>query len=101
MKYLTATICVTLAVLFGSMGVVSTSNAETIWCKTLGIGCKDAEDIKKEQLRCRRLADQQYREKLAEALADPSVWQLGGYDSAQDYAQKRKLGIYRICIKDL
>ena len=53
---------------------------------------------KKETLRCRRLADSQYRHYLTEALADPSLWQLGGYVSAQDYARKRRFGIYSICI---
>ena len=47
---------------------------------------------------CRNLAKGWYGEKLEEALDHPSVWQLGGYDSAWDYAETRSQTIFSSCM---
>ncbi len=36
--------------------------------------------------RCIQSADTIYRDNLSRAIADPSIWRLGGYESAQDFA---------------
>ena len=87
----------TLSFSVGLFGVRD-AYSETIWCKTLGLGCKSIEEKKKDLLRCQRLANSTYNSTFSEALSDPSVWQLGGYENAQDYANKRRLGMYSICI---
>jgi hypothetical protein len=97
MRKLTATICLTIAVLVGSAGVISITHAETIWCKGLGIGCKSAEEIKKERLSCQKSANRNYNKFLIEALADPSLWMHAGDASAQDYAQRRRKQYFDIC----
>ena len=45
---------------------------------------------------CQMLANQTYQTAMSEAFADPLVWKLGGYESAQDYANARKKGILSI-----
>ena len=46
---------------------------------------------------CRNLAAESYGEGLAEALADSTVWRFGGYRSAQDYAEARRMLMLQIC----
>jgi hypothetical protein len=46
---------------------------------------------------CLNTADIIYRDNLEEALADPSVWQLGGYKSASDYAASSKRSVISRC----
>lgn len=48
---------------------------------------------------CKTIAQESYQEGLEEARRDPSVWQEYGYDSAIDYANARKRGMYSICMK--
>ncbi len=48
---------------------------------------------------CIKAADIIYRDFLEEALADPSVWQLGGYESAIDYAATSKRSVISRCNK--
>ena len=48
---------------------------------------------------CLKSADFIYRERLQEALADPEIWQLGGYTSARDYAAASKRGVISRCNK--
>jgi hypothetical protein len=45
------------------------------------------------------LANQTYQEAISEAFANPMVWKLSGYESAQDYASTRKNNMLQICIK--
>ena len=74
--------------------------AETIWCKNFGLGCKTEEEKNEDLIRCDRLSKSTYKSALNKALSDSSIWQLGGYLSAQDYANKRMIGMYSICIKN-
>jgi hypothetical protein len=48
---------------------------------------------------CLKTADIIYRDNLEEALADPAVWQLGGYKSAIDYAATSKRSVISRCKK--
>lgn len=43
---------------------------------------------------CKSILNSFYQEKLTEAIADESLWKLGGYSSAQDYANART-SVYR------
>lgn len=73
--------------------------AQHIFCRFIGIGCPTLEDKQKERKFCSQQADSHYRKALIEALADPSKWQLGGYDSPEDYANSRSNLIFRYCCK--
>ena len=52
---------------------------------------------------CQSELSNHYQEVLNEAFADESLWRLGGYDSAQDYAKSRTavylegLKKYKVC----
>ena len=48
---------------------------------------------------CLKIADIIYRDYLGEALADPLVWQLGGYESAIEYAETSKRSVISRCNK--
>lgn len=48
---------------------------------------------------CKTIAEESYQEGLKEARRDRTIWQEYGYDSAIDYANARKRGMYSICIK--
>ena len=76
------------------------SFAETIWCKNLNIGCTTEAERAKAMRNCQMLADERYREALTESLANPSIWQLVGSRSAQDYASTRARVMKDICIKN-
>ena len=54
---------------------------------------------KDNSARCDMAAESAYRENLTEALADPTVWQLAGNSSAQEYAKINADLIRSICIK--
>jgi hypothetical protein len=79
------------------------SAADTIWCTALKVGCLSIEEKNKkfesEQQRCRNLANNSYREGLQEAIADSTVWQFAGKESAQDYARMRGDLMLNICMK--
>ena len=82
--------------------MVSLSNAvgaETIWCKMFKTGCI-TEDQKNKQMRyCEQWGNSAYVEGLNEALADPSVWQYAGENSAQAYARIRQRAKVAACLK--
>ena len=82
-----------------------TASSETIWCKTMNLGClTSAEKEKlfdKETKNCVMLANSSYREGLNKALSDETVWQFSGNLSAQDYAQMRKNLMMNICMKSV
>ena len=46
---------------------------------------------------CRDLANESYAKALAEARADPTVWQFDGARSAQDYANQSRMLMLQIC----
>ena len=48
---------------------------------------------------CLNTADIIYGDSLEEALADPSVWQLGGYKSASDFAATSRRSVIFRCNK--
>lgn len=73
--------------------------AESIWCKTLGVGCYTLQDKVEAKERCRLRGVESYQEALAKALADPSIWGLDGADSATDYARMRESLTVQICTK--
>ena len=79
------------------------STADTVWCSAFKVGCLSAEEKNKvfeqDQERCRKLASNSYREGLQEAIADPTVWQFAGKESAQDYARMRANLMMSICMK--
>jgi|APCry1669189369_1035219.scaffolds.fasta_scaffold117023_1 hypothetical protein len=41
----------------------------------------------KELPSCKPMLESHYQESFRKALADDSLWKLGGYESAQDYAK--------------
>ena len=46
---------------------------------------------------CRDLANESYANALAEARADPTVWQFDGARNAQDYANQSRMLMLQIC----
>jgi hypothetical protein len=74
-------------------------SAETIWCKMLGKGCLTQEQFDKQSLYCQKNAAKSRADAFNEALANPSVWQLGGYSSAQEYAEARRRLSLSVCFK--
>ena len=90
---------VLLSLIFSFYGF-NNAFAETIWCKNFGLGCKTEKEKNKDLVRCERLSKSTYKSAFNKALSDPSIWQLDGYESAQDYANKRMIGMYSICIKN-
>ncbi len=83
------------------VSISSVSNAETLLCKKFNVGCK-TEDQKLKEIRfCKQMANESYIDGLNEALADPSIWQLAGMNSAQDYARMRKSGMESRCLKKI
>jgi len=89
LKYL-----ITLLLLFTSF----TSFSETVWCRKFNVGCPTPEENAKKMANCQMLANQTYQTAISEAFADPLVWKLGGYESAQDYANVRKKNMMSICM---
>jgi len=53
----------------------------------LGFGEKAKREKQDKRITsCNAIAADYYQEKLEEAISDPSLWQLGGWESARDYA---------------
>lgn len=73
--------------------------ADTIWCKMFNAGCITEEQLQKQRNYCAQMGNDSYRENLNKALADPTVWQFAGKESAQDYAAMRKRGMISTCLK--
>ena len=73
--------------------------AETVWCKMFNAGCITEEQKIKQMRHCEQMGHTSYAEGLNEALADPTVWQLAGKNSAQSYARMRQRGMVAICLK--
>ncbi len=46
---------------------------------------------------CILFANALYTERLEQAIADPSLWQLGGYESARDFAETSRRGALMRC----
>lgn len=78
---------------------ITSAYAETIWCRNFNVGCMSEKDKEKESRFCNNLAKDTYREALNEAIGDPSIWQFGGFDSAEDYAEKRYRSMLQRCLK--
>jgi hypothetical protein len=74
-------------------------SAETVWCKMFGKGCITQEQLDKQSLYCQKYAAKSRADAFNEALANPSVWQLGGYRSVQDYAEARSRLSLSTCFK--
>jgi hypothetical protein len=63
----------------------------------LGFGEKAKREKQDKRITsCNAIAADYYQEKLEEAITDPSLWQLGGWESARDYANVD--GFRRSCI---
>ncbi len=74
-------------------------SAETIWCKMFGKGCITQEQLDKQSLYCQKYAAKSRADAFNEALVNSSVWQLGGYSSAKDYAEARGRLSLSVCFK--
>ena len=74
--------------------------SETIWCKSMKIGCTTPEEREKAFKHCEKMAQNSYRRSLAEASSDPSIWQLAGYANAYAYAEARGRLSMSLCIKN-
>jgi len=74
--------------------------SQTIWCRSLNLGCLSEEEKAKAIENCKRKAAATKQEAFTEALADPRVWQLSGARSAYDYAQIRENTMMNICLKN-
>jgi hypothetical protein len=85
-----------LFLIFGNV----TAEAETIWCKTMKIGCSTQEDRDKAMRHCERMANDSYRQGLIEASTDPTIWQFAGLDNAYAYANMRGKLMMSICVKN-
>jgi hypothetical protein len=82
---------------------IQAATPETIWCKTINLGClKNTEKEKifeKEFHNCEILASSSYRKGLIEALSDDTVWKFAGNTSAQDYAKMHENFMMSLCMK--
>lgn len=65
------------------------SFAETVWYRKLNIGCPTEVDLAKTIHNCEMLFDERYSKALKESMVEPSIWQLAGSKSAQDYTSTR------------
>ncbi len=88
-----------LLVIISLIFVTNNSYAETIWCRNFNVGCMTQKDKDKELKFCNNLANDTYREALNTAIADPTIWQFGGFISAEDYADKRYQSMLNRCLK--
>lgn len=73
--------------------------AQNLGCRWLGIGCPTEADRQKAIQNCQRQARAYQQEHYREAVTDPTLWKLGGYESANDYARKRAQSLMYICVK--
>jgi len=71
----------------------------TIWCKMFKVGCVTEEQKQKQAYYCEQRGNNSYQEGFAMALADPTVWQFAGKQSAQDYAAWRKRAMIENCLR--
>jgi len=74
--------------------------ADTIWCKMFNAGCTTDEQRQKQWNYCSQMGNNAYRENLNKALADPTIWQFAGKQSAQDYAAWRERNMFSTCLKN-
>jgi|688.fasta_scaffold1406541_2 hypothetical protein len=79
--------------------ITNSSYAETIWCRNFNLGCMTQKDKEKELRFCNNLANDTYRQALNTAISDPTIWQFGGFISAEDYADKRYQSMLSRCLK--
>ena len=89
----------TIIILILALNFSNVALADTIWCKMFNAGCITEEQLQKQRNYCAQMGNDSYRENLNKALADPTVWQFAGKESAQDYAAMRKRGMISTCLK--
>lgn len=76
------------------------TSAETVWCRNFNLGCPTEKELEKKRRNCYNLALEVRRSSFIEAISDPSVWKLGGYISAEDYAEARMRNMLFTCNKN-
>jgi hypothetical protein len=79
---------------------ISSAVAETVWCQKFNVGCKTEEEKQTIISQCKQIAVNKYYEELANAIADPTIWQVAGNTSANDYAFKTARILKNMCIKN-
>ena len=93
----------TILIILLSSASISNAIADTIWCKMMKSACMSPEEkmkkFEKEVKNCENLSESSFSEGLKEAIADPTVWQFAGEDSAVSYAKMRQRGMLSICMK--
>ena len=88
-----------LTFMVGALFISNILYAETIWCKTFNAGCVTEDQKIRHQRYCEQRGNESYAESFNRALADPTLWQLAGMRSAQEYAQMNKRGAVATCFK--
>ncbi len=63
------------------------------------VGCGEKTVEGAAESRCYSQAKNYYSELYTNAIADPSLWQLGGYKSAHDYADGGQRRFYSKCLE--
>ena len=85
-----------------SLVLITNAAADTIWCKMMKSACETPQEkmqkYEKEVKNCENLSESSFREGLNQALADPTVWQFAGENSAVSYAKMRQRGMFGICM---
>jgi hypothetical protein len=89
----------TIFILILALNFSNAALADTIWCKMFNAGCVTDEQRQKQWSYCSQKGDDAYRENLNKALADPTIWQFAGKQSAQDYAMMRERSMFSTCLK--
>ena len=89
----------TILILILALNFSNVALADTIWCKMFKVGCITEEQKMKQAQHCEQMGNDLYRESLNKAIADPTIWQFAGKESAQDYAAMRKGGMISTCLK--
>lgn len=89
-----------IATIIFSFFIQHSASAETVWCRNFKMGCLSEDEKDKAIKNCQNLAIGHYQDTLQEALGNPSLWRLGGYRNAQDYAKSRARNIFSLCEKD-
>jgi hypothetical protein len=62
-------------------------------------GCVTEEQKEKQRNYCEKMGNGTYNQNLDKALADPTLWQLAGERSAQDYAEGHRSLSIQVCLK--
>lgn len=90
-----------VAILLGSMVMLNPVKAEaqTIWCRALGVGCPTEADRQKAIRRCEIQSQAEYQGFLQDALANPRLWQELGDASPQAYASRRSRSYLAVCMQ--